>query len=603
MISNWVLKSNADVGTIEVYYTNYYLNGVVAQTDKKHSTSVLNSDLFYGFCFDGKSAALFDYVIGTGAFYLDNTTVFQVYTLQSDGSWMSDGSGTGNFMTALHSTDSSTNIPMFSSKEAMITYCQTGDDSGQINKPRTPIDWKVYFNGNKSPSIKITWTSNGEIEKLKNSYVNVMCTDADGFLSGDYKQFAKVPFTNGNYSTTYNALMTKNDPDWYDQILGSLFPDTGGTQVVLILNVVFGDDTTSSKVMTVGGYDGTVDSYGLVSETDDDGSTIEVIYGTGENDEGYVIPNENSDTAEDINTTDVEGYSANGILTTTFAITESQLQSLGGFIWSNNFIENIKLLNNSPIENILSIKLMPINLASSTTTSILLGNVDTGIYATKVTSKIIKVNVGSIDINELYNSFLDYAPFTKITIFLPFIGFMELDCNEFMGRTLKVTYYFDIITGNCQADISANDYTLCVFDGQCGIDIPITASNRAQVESAYIKGIINTGAEIIANNPTGAINAIVNSATAQYHYQTSGSLSPSCSAQNVKNCYVIIDRPTYQDIATFRKTKGLMCNLSYNIGSLSGFTKCNEGVNLSGIPCTETERQEIHDILTNGFFA
>ena len=68
-------------------------------------------------------------------------------------------------------------------------------------------------------------------------------------------------------------------------------------------------------------------------------------------------------------------------------------------------------------------------------------------------------------------------------------------------------------------------------------------------------------------------------------------------------CYVIIERPTYQELSQFNHTKGKMCNLSKTIGSLKGFTICDANIDLKGIAATEQEKQEISNILSSGFFA
>ena len=84
------------------------------------------------------------------------------------------------------------------------------------------------------------------------------------------------------------------------------------------------------------------------------------------------------------------------------------------------------------------------------------------------------------------------------------------------------------------------------FDATAGIDIPITASNRAQVEASYIKSALSVGGSIASGNPLVAVGGLLESANAQYHYNTQGTFSPSCGFHDTRLAYVIYDRPTAQ---------------------------------------------------------
>ena len=46
-------------------------------------------------------------------------------------------------------------------------------------------------------------------------------------------------------------------------------------------------------------------------------------------------------------------------LTSVYNVTPEKLNQLGRFIWTDDAMDNIKLLNNSPIQNIVSCKCIP----------------------------------------------------------------------------------------------------------------------------------------------------------------------------------------------------------------------------------------------------
>ena len=172
-----------------------------------------------------------------------------------------------------------------------------------------------------------------------------------------------------------------------------------------------------------------------------------------------------------------------------------------------------------------------------------------------------------------------------------------------MGKTLRIEYTLDVITGGCLAQIYVGKIRLYEFTGNIGVDISITASNRAQVEGAYINAGVGVVSSAMSGNVTGAVNSIIGAATSQYHYSGTGNPNPSCVASTNRTCYVVIDRPQYQPLKAFNHTRGRMCCLSKTIGNLKGYTVCDGNVDISGISATDEEKDEIVNILSNGFFA
>ena len=292
-----------------------------------------------------------------------------------------------------------------------------------------------------------------------------------------------------------------------------------------------------------------------------------------------------------------------GVLTSTYKMTRDRLSQLGAFLWSANIFDSFSLVNSNPIENIISCKDIPFSIGGGGGKVIKLGNVDTGVNGEKVNTNFQEVTIGSITIPKKHNNFLDLAPYTKVTIYLPYIGFKELDVTQIMGKTITVKYAVDVITGGCIAEIFCSNTRLYEFSGQVGIDIPITASNRAQVEAGYISNAVSGGADLVTGDVLGASETMLSSAFSKYHYSSTSAPSPSCVASVNRTCYIVIDRPMYDNLKIFNHTRGRMCNLSKKIGNLKGYTICDSHIDLSGIVATDAEKDEIIKILSSGFFA
>lgn len=509
-----------------------------------------------------------------------------------------------------------TNLPIFTTRHVkeLFEYFKTGNIEGADNYDNIILqdldwstDWKLYVDG-KEPSIKLVWESQA-LENYLNSEQNTSHITLDSIkvelsqnnIEGERVALDFVPYTNGYYKTSYAQLAEKFDMIAWDKFLANIIgSQTGIGEIPFYFKIYYGKLYSTLCYCKIP-YSTEPTDYGKVPTIDiQDNSTVTVIYGSdGSEDDGYKDRTEADDLPEK-GTDGTEGQNASGLLSTVYVMTETRLKQLASFLWSDNFFQNIKLLNNSPIENIVSCKVMPCS-ASGTDSPITLGNVSTGVNGDK-TSSSMRVQIGSLAIPKYYNSFLDYAPYTKLTIFLPFIGFKELDTNLFMGKTLKLYYVFDFITGAVKAQIFANDIYCMSFDATAGIDIPITASNRAQVEASYIKSALSVGGSIASGNPLVAVGGLLESASAQYHYNTQGTFSPSCGFHDTRLAYVIYDRPTAQYPTTYNHNCGKPCLLSRNLGSVSGYTEVDNGIELSGIPCTESERKEILDLLTTGIF-
>lgn len=141
--------------------------------------------------------------------------------------------------------------------------------------------------------------------------------------------------------------------------------------------------------------------------TDGDRSTFTVKDGqdgsdgyTDDNDNGYNDGEDKDDKDDD--TGDVS--SGIGVLTSTFKMTKERLVQLGQFLWGSNIFDKFSLVNNNPIENIISCKSIPIN-TDGTNQEIVLGNVSTGVNGEKISNNFAKQTIGSILINEHYHNF------------------------------------------------------------------------------------------------------------------------------------------------------------------------------------------------------
>lgn len=307
-------------------------------------------------------------------------------------------------------------------------------------------------------------------------------------------------------------------------------------------------------------------------------------------------------------TSPTAGINGTGLLTTTYQITEDNARALGRFLWGGDLFQKIKALNFSPIENIVSLTYMPINIGGNTSV-IVIGDVDTNINGDVIGNTTPLYNLGSVMVNGRYNSFLDFAPYTSAHIFLPFVGFVPLDPQVFTGKTLGVIYSYDLIGGVCNAMLFANGIYIESHQGNCGIDVPLVASNRAEVMLGIVTSLANnvlSPTNLKSNMALDVLNMgtdVVNAAQS-FHPSRQGSYSPACAWSETRECFIVLETPNAWMADSYAHDYGRPCLSSYNIGQLSGFTVCDQTVDISGIGgATEEEKQKIREILTSGFYA
>lgn len=335
---------------------------------------------------------------------------------------------------------------------------------------------------------------------------------------------------------------------------------------------------------------------GYYHTASEDTTTAVIAEGDGESDDDYTNPD------DVIVIPDAPSpFTSLGFLNTSYALTRERCKSFSNYIWTAGLFDNIKLMNQSPIENIVSCKIFPMAF-TGTDETMMLGNVETTTGARIGDTSTFLYDIGTVSVKPYYNSFLDYSPYTTLSIFLPFCGIHELDCKLLMGKSLNVKYAVDVVCGTCKALLYVEGVELYSFDGQMGIDIPIASGTRAQVEKALISGAVSTVSSIATQNPVGVATSLLNTATSSLHNQTSGSHSSATSAYETLQVYLIYDRPVYQNLEGFAHAFGRFCGLTKNLGNLDGFTVCNENVELSGIVCSSEEKEELKSLLTGGVF-
>lgn len=286
-----------------------------------------------------------------------------------------------------------------------------------------------------------------------------------------------------------------------------------------------------------------------------------------------------------------------------YSPSSAQLRLLAQKLWSNDFIDTIKKIQNDPMEAIISLHSIPFSVASVNANCVV-GNYDSGISMPTVGGQFIRRNLGSIYIPERWASALDYSPYVTVDIFLPYIGVRSLQVDDIVGRTITVEYCIDVLTGATTCHIKCGDSVLYTYNANIALNIPLSASSMGPLLQSIMGSTANiiNGAVAggIGGAVGGALGSAINVATSKHSQISRGSsLGGNFGALSIFEPYLIIHRPIQSLASGFAHFKGYPSNITGTIGSVSGYTEV-ESVHLTGITCTDIERDEISALLYNG---
>ena len=290
----------------------------------------------------------------------------------------------------------------------------------------------------------------------------------------------------------------------------------------------------------------------------------------------------------------------------------AQLKSLSDFMWSGAFdLVTYKKLFSDPMQSIIGLAIVPVQPSVAGSKSVKFGTIDSGITMNYLSTNYVQMDCGYVDVDKYVGCFMDNDPYTKISIYLPFIGIRQLSADDCIGRSLHVVYNIDVLTGACACFIEVSGKgVLYSYNGSCITNVPLTAVNFSGAIQNAVSAIgsaigiaagMATGAApitamSIAGLATSAANTALNSKPT---VQRSGNLGGSAGIMSIMTPYVIIERPRMSVPNKIEKFVGQTSNITMYLGDCKGFTMCDY-VHLDGLNATSEEIVEIESMLKAG---
>ena len=309
---------------------------------------------------------------------------------------------------------------------------------------------------------------------------------------------------------------------------------------------------------------------------------------------------------------------------TKYWITPDELIRLKEFLFKKTFLDNVSRLWENPAEYIVDLTYYPLRPDTLNMTGaqeqIIVGNINS-----EVTGLIFPDSgnrfhyMGAYHVEDYYNSYLDYEPYTSISIYLPYIGVRSLDSSRVTGHTLNVGYTFDFNTRQVTAHLGLDGKGFGVlgnaldsFTGSFGVAFPLSGSQANQVALNVLQSttqLISSAGAIAGGVATGNVAAVYGGAVnagstllggQAIRPESLGTLTPTAGLYAPQIPYLIINRPITALPSSWAADMGYSAGYSGKVSSFTGYLEAlhvelNRAANM-----TEQEAQEIITALQGG---
>lgn len=379
-----------------------------------------------------------------------------------------------------------------------------------------------------------------------------------------------------------------------------------------------------------------------------------------------LLPSEGEDPNDDISTTDPEGNtqetnsevltdtddidlpditmypnSAAAGLVTLYAPSLTLMQSFADELWQDNVWETIFQYFGKPSDAIVGMGVLPFSPPTSGYKKPKIGVYTCTTALPVVSNQYHEIDCGSLAIEPVWDSYLDYSPYTRISIYLPYVGTRELDVDEIMGHNLFVKYRVDCYNGNLVAFVGIDGLSgpavRYQFSGNCMQQLPVNAQSfdamlaaGVQIATALVGGIATGGAAAatqglgMANMAAGGAsemqlaqgaanmalgqarrdsalmqNTVGSVMGAKPRVEKNGAIGASIGQMSIQKPFITRIMPNQSLPENYMRYKGYPLNATSAIGDNPGFTVVDD-VRLNNLPATIGELDEIYKLLGEG---
>lgn len=312
----------------------------------------------------------------------------------------------------------------------------------------------------------------------------------------------------------------------------------------------------------------------------------------------------------DIPNTDIKGG-----LYTLWHPSADNLQKLGAFLYGGTTQGTIASIIGDPINAIIQLTEWAVTPVDGPVKSPVICNIGaTELKMPTIPNQFMQFDCGTIEIPREYHDFRDYEPYTRLSLFLPFVGDVNISTNDCITpHKIRVIYNIDFLSGVACAEVLVDEDVRYAYQAAMCAAVPVTSSDASRLIASIIGAAVGTvgggvmggivggtaGSRMAARALIGGVSDVAMSPINGIQTQRTSSISANTGLLGEMKPYVLITRPISVVADQYKSLLGQPYQLDGTLGSQKGFVKVRE-VHLDGVTATETEKTEIERMLKEG---
>ena len=289
-----------------------------------------------------------------------------------------------------------------------------------------------------------------------------------------------------------------------------------------------------------------------------------------------------------------------------YVVSDSELGTFSDWLWQDDIIKYLSsLFSQSPLDCIINTNLLPFTPTSSGSENIIVGGKASTATGAKLSTQYMSFNFNYNGLNShLWGSALDYERGLKCTLYVPFVGQVNISTNLCAYTHLTLRYIIDVVSGqgivalmssksSATWDNDRNDIVVDTWSFNCASTIPLM---RRDI-SGLISGAIGATASIAGGNVLGVASSVMQ---ARPSVQKSGQYNTNSGYMGGRRPYITYEFSKAVIPPNLYTASGRPQYDAVKLSTSKGFTKCeNPQIAFTSTP-TEKEKTEIYNMLEEG---
>lgn len=318
---------------------------------------------------------------------------------------------------------------------------------------------------------------------------------------------------------------------------------------------------------------------------------------------------------------------------TVYKMTVTQVNSFGQAMLDPRGWDALKQFFNNPLEAIVNLMLIPASAPVAGARTPVVGRGEVA-YSWPEAYPIIheefaEIDCGVIMVKPYWDSAFDFDPYTRIEIFLPFLGFKQIKADDVMGSRVQVKYHVNVMTGEFTAFVSRTaaasdiygimaEQVIGEYNGNMGMRVPIGRNSSDAAIDASMR-LMSNALGITAGAALGAalgdpMNVSASQAGSQIasatmtavtgpknHIERSGALGGGSGYLGNMKPFIVRSIPRQFMPKNYRMLEGYPANIGGTLGHYTGTGyQAVETIQLDGLNAYDSEINEITSLLKGG---